>query len=384
MNERLFIQIFEIILAIISIGGIAFILAATWYDLRIIHYKKHLQIASTKMTGRRQPSITVLVYARNAVTSLEACLNSIHANQYKHFKVIVADNHSTDDTKKYLATYKRTHPNISLLTYHAKRTTDRSAILRQAYKKDTSSQLVIILDATDTIPPTLLQDCALRFVANDNLDVLRLRPLPTANVSITSSGLHFYMQSKNIVDKSFARSPFLTRGSDKSGIVMKSSIFKQASNPRKITVDYASALTYLQSLPNTHPFTIYSRSTSLHSWKRIVSLCIVVIGLAFIISIATYFFYTAATLQSNVLLTLSWTIVCLWLLAVIWSDDVYASGRKIELTSTVPFMYFIFYTQMIFVLLLMLWKILRRIPPPNLSLNKMHDTIQLELYSTRY
>lgn len=384
MNERLFIQICEITLAIISIAGIGFILVATWYDLRTIHYSRRLQTVATKMASRWQPSITVLVHTHNTTTSLEACLNSITANQYKNFKIIVADNNSKDEIKKYLATYKHTHPTTGLLTYRAKKAADRLTILHRAYKKDTSSQLVIILDATDTISPTLLQECTLRFAANSSLDALRLHPVSTTDISITSLPLHFYILSKNIIDKSFAHASLLTRNFSESGVVMKHSIFKHITNSQKSNVDYASALTYLQSLPDRRHFTIRSSSISVRSWKKIVTSSFLVIGLAFMICTVTYFFYTAATLQSNILLTLSWIIVCLWLLAVIWSDDIYTLGRKIELTFTVPFMYFIFYAQMIFVLLSTLQKIIRYIPSPNLPLSKIHRTIQLELYSTRY
>lgn len=385
MNERLFIQLCEIILGIAAFGGIAFILAATWYDLRMIRYRKHTQTFSKTMTGRREPSITVLVYAHDMITTLEACLNSISANRYKNFKIIVADNCSTDGTKKHLEQYKKTHPGISLLAYRTRTATTRSMALQQAYKKVESSQLILVLDGTDIIPHTLLREGAARFVANANLDMLRLRTLLTDGLSIASLSRYLYMLHRNIIDKSFAQFSLSTSHPNWSGVILKSSTFEHKNTTRKITTEYASTLTYSRSSLGTPPSSVdHIRLAVTHPWKKIASLFAVATSVAFIICIVTYFYYTAATLQSNTLLTLSWIIVSLWLLAVVWLDEAYELRTKIDLTLSVPFMYFIFYVQSIILFAVILKRITLLIPIPDMSLDKMRDTIHLELYSTRY
>lgn len=385
MNERLFIQLCEILLGTAVFGGIAFILAATWYDLRMIHYRKYLQTLSTTMAGRRELSVTVLVYAHNMVATLEACLDSIRASQYKNLKIIVADNNSTDDTKKYLTQYKRAHPNTPLLTYRSRTTTERSTTLRQAHKKDDSSQLVLLLDGTDTIPPTLIQEGATRFAANDSLSTLRLHQLLTNTISIASLSKYFYSLNRNIIDKSFARSLLLAPHPTESGTILKRSTFEQQNTTRKKTTDYANTLTYSRSSPATPLFYVgNTKRASTHPWRKLFSLLGVATSLAFIICIVTYFYYTATTLQSNILLTLSWITLCLWLLAIVWLDDVYGLTKKIELTLTVPFMYFVFYVQSIIAFIAALRKIVLLIPTAHLSLGDIRETIRLELYSTRY
>jgi hypothetical protein len=109
------------------------------------------------------------------------------------------------------------------------------------------------------------------------------------------------------------------------------------------------------------------------------------LGLIAYISILTYFFYTAATLRSDTLLTLSWAGVGLWLGAIVWSNEKLSSSDKTELAFAIPFMYFVFYA-LAFPLLLhyigqtakqggqLLKTYIRQLPA----------AIQLELYSTRF
>jgi hypothetical protein len=381
MNERLIVQICEIILAAISVAGIIFILGATWYDLRAVHHQTRIKALSSKITGRRQLPITVLVYARNAAATITACLDSISASTYKNFKVIVADNCSTDDTNKHLTTYKRTHTNTPLTSYRAKIIADRPTILQQAGKKDKSGQLILTLDAADIIPPTLLQDCAVRFAVSDDIDALYLRPTPNAEVSILSLSTHFYALSRNIMSKSFSHSSLLQRRSPV--MAARRSVIQQKKLSQKNRIHYESTLAYTQLLLLPSLFS----STNIiqtRSWKKLVYTLAVLFTTGTTVAIMTYFFYTAAILQSNILLTLSWTIVCLWLLASIWLDDLSTLERKVSLTLTVPFVYFILYIQLIVMFVTALKQVAARIPLPNQSLRTIQRMIQLELYSVRY
>ena len=93
----------------------------------------------------------------------------------------------------------------------------------------------------------------------------------------------------------------------------------------------------------------------------------------------SYWFWTAASLRSNLLLTLSWIGVCVWLLAIVWSDDVIRITKKIELSVSIPFMYFVFYAQTVVGFLVGLWRLIRAVPFAALT-----TAFQAELYSTRY
>ena len=89
--------------------------------------------------------------------------------------------------------------------------------------------------------------------------------------------------------------------------------------------------------------------------------------------------WTTATLKSNLLLTLSWIVLTIWLLAVAWTDSLTKLSRKIELSVTVPFMYFIFYVYALAGFFKSGWALLRRYP-----YHELIDAFKAELYSSRY
>ncbi|MDB5186569.1 MAG: hypothetical protein JWM07_41 [Candidatus Saccharibacteria bacterium] len=104
----------------------------------------------------------------------------------------------------------------------------------------------------------------------------------------------------------------------------------------------------------------------------------------FTVLLVTYFFYTAATLQSNTFLTLSWLLVSLWLIAIIWSDNKVALVGKIDLTLAIPFMYFILYVTLLLYILMTIWKAAKNFSLPSIQYRNFLAAIEREAYSTRY
>lgn len=384
MNETVFIQLCEIILAIAAMAGIFIVLKASWYDLRSARIDKQLQAVLTKTTTRHQLPILVLIYTQNDLDSLKSCLASVAASQYQNFKIIVADNSSIDGTKKYLSYRQQACPTPPLVTHHTQTTTDRHTILRAALKNDTSSEIVVLMNATDYITPNLLNETAARFTANDTLQILRLRAVPADDLSISSLLVYFRSLGKNMMLKSFARSAPLLRSNKNTVLAMRRSVFENMTMVRKMNIDYASTLTYSQSPKALSASTIQQQLPTSSQWTHLFRLIGTIAVLSIGIIIVTYFLYTAMTLQSNILLTLSWSIVCLWLLAATWSDNVFTLDKKIALTFAVPSMYFIFYAQMTYTVIESIWKLVKSIRLPNVSLSIIHEAIQLELYSTHY
>lgn len=100
--------------------------------------------------------------------------------------------------------------------------------------------------------------------------------------------------------------------------------------------------------------------------------------------LVTYYFYTAATLQSSTLLTLSWLLVSLWLVAIIWSNENTTRIGKIDLTLAIPFMYFIFYIKLLLYILTTIWKLATNPSSPSAHYHNFLAAIEREAYSTRY
>ena len=52
--------------------------------------------------AKREPSVTVLVTARNSADTIKKCIDSILSQSYKNKKVYVTDAYSTDGTWEIL------------------------------------------------------------------------------------------------------------------------------------------------------------------------------------------------------------------------------------------------------------------------------------------
>jgi glycosyltransferase involved in cell wall biosynthesis len=379
MTERLFIQICELVLLFTISGGILFICAATWYDIRSIRQRKSSQSILTQRTTRRRPQLTVLIYAHNAAATIHSCIRSIEANKYPRYSIIIANNASTDGTRKQVTAYTRQHPNTPIRMYSARGTTDRKTLLRRALNTDRSGQIVITLDANNLLSTFALQSCASRFVDDPHLAILRIRHLPAHDVSIQSLPSFFNALSLNILLKSFARypQPYWHRLIN-NGYAFKRSVLNEPSMSTFKSVDYASNITYRQSplhgLSTTHLSTPHSTLTSL----------LLLVATSLPIIMVSYFFYTAALLQSNSLLTLSWTAITFWLLAVLWLDDMLPRRTRLDLSITVPFMYFYYYVYAFGALIALFHKIISSIPTPVLPYDKIQHALLAELYSTHY
>ncbi len=68
-----------------------------------------------KHTPAEKPLVSVLIPARNEERNIAACLNSILAQDYPNFEVIVLDDQSTDTTAFVVRNFMRKHDNLRLL-----------------------------------------------------------------------------------------------------------------------------------------------------------------------------------------------------------------------------------------------------------------------------
>jgi len=61
------------------------------------------------------PAVAVLMPVRNAVATLDACLDSIQAQSFRDFELLVVDDASTDDSREMVEARSRSDPRIHLL-----------------------------------------------------------------------------------------------------------------------------------------------------------------------------------------------------------------------------------------------------------------------------
>lgn len=360
MNEKLIVLISEIILASATIGALAIILLSSWYDLRIASMKKRLQRASLDLARLHQPFVTLVVYTHNQASTVTESLDAIAKSHYAKYQLVVANHGSTDKTGQLVKQYQKSHPKFPVKLYTAKPIVNYDDVIQRAVKKSPGTNLVMILDGSSFITPNALAESVAHFSVNDRLTRLQLREQIDVDISIQTLTSHFFSLSKNLFYKALSVLHLIPRHT--SRVVM----YRQSPLPKNKTL-YASNVAFTSAKSSNSPL------RPLRQIIPILLLCILVI------SLVSYWMWTAAALKSNALLTLSWVAVSIWLLAVIWSDNIIKVTRKIELSLSVPFMYFLIYVRSIKGFFVSFWQLIRSTP-----YRRLVNAYIAESYSSRY
>lgn len=100
-----------------------------------------------------QPTVSVLLPVRNALTTLDACLDSVRSQTLTSFEVIAVDDHSTDGSRRRLTAIARHDPRFRVF-----RTTRPGLVpaLNLGLSHATSS-LIARMDADDLMHPRRLE-----------------------------------------------------------------------------------------------------------------------------------------------------------------------------------------------------------------------------------
>lgn len=361
MTEKLFVTICEVLIGMVVVTALMIILIAAWYDFRSALSRKQLQRTSDRLRKSRQPFIAIVIYTHNGVSSIVQCLDAILTSRYINYRIVVANHKSTDTTRQIVKEYQKSHSKTPLTLYNASASLTHHEVIHRAIKKVPSSDFVMTLDQPVQITQETLRHAMARFSVNDHLTHLYLRENLYNESSIQTLTPQFVGLTKNIIYKALTVIRLLPFRS-----ASRITITRQAAAPNVLRL-YTSDITYSQN------------TLSLSSPRPIARLFGLIISYALIILTAGYWMWTAATLRSNLLLTLSWIVVTIWLIAVIWSDSIIKLSKKIELTVSVPFMYFIFYVKTIGDFFIHIWRLLKTVPFRNIAQN-----FQAELYSSRY
>lgn len=341
MNQQPLIQLSEGVIFLVAGISLIVVLLAGVYDLRAIASRRYLQAIVTKLRQPCQPHVTVLVYAQNDATTVEACLRSVARSRYRNYDIVVVDNVSSDMTKQVMARYRQKYPQPTMYFYGKRKVSDRLNALRQGYRKSQRGDMILVLDASATISPTLLKECVARFMADSNLKSLRLNEHSQAIQGVTLLSVHFLQLSQNIYAKAVS---LLTRGyidTGKSSVMYRSSVFKKGHGAIKVPYYYDGNLVVSITPVLSGP------SLLMPSYRHKSVLLFASLLLTLVPFLLTYFFYVAATLQSSSLLMLSWLVLAIWLAVTVWSDEASKIVEKIQLTFCIPVVYFLFYLQLI-------------------------------------
>jgi glycosyltransferase involved in cell wall biosynthesis len=102
----------------------------------------------------RQPMVTIVVPTYNHVNYLKKALESIQAQTYHNYEIVVVDNHSTDGTEDYIKTLQ-----IQNLKYLKIENNGIIARSRNHGVANSTGEYLAFLDSDDFWEPTKLMEC---------------------------------------------------------------------------------------------------------------------------------------------------------------------------------------------------------------------------------
>ncbi len=110
--------------------------------------------------------ITVLLPVRNEATYLACCLQHLLRQDYPDYEIVIADDHSTDDTARIAQRYEKQYPDRIRYLAPDSQHEGKKAALRSAMNK-ASGTIIVCTDADSTAPPTWLRTLSRPFASQN-------------------------------------------------------------------------------------------------------------------------------------------------------------------------------------------------------------------------
>lgn len=311
--------LYSTILGSAVVIGSGVILRASWHDLRATAQRSRLAAAQRRLRGIRQLRVAVLIDVGDALLeALAACLNSVVKNRYYQLAICVVDNQQTAAIKQFLQTYRQLHPSTPVRYYAPRRPLSQTDGLRSAYRRLLKHDLVLTLDARDTISPTFIKQAVAHFSDNQQLARLQFTHHSQFAPSLTSLLMRYGEVGSEILQKATLHLPHRKLLRASTGIMYRHSYFmaNAQNSARKTRYDATLIITTHGLMP------IKSPHYPLLSWL-LSTLSTYLL---------TFVFVVAATLQNSSLLILTWLSICIWTLVALWTENATSPREKFILT----------------------------------------------------
>lgn len=161
-----------LLLTLYLLGIINLVRISTFLVASDIHEIREYRNRNTKPTPRyKEPWISVVIPAYNEELSIENTVNSVLANQYRHFEVIVVDDGSADRTSAIVRRIIKNKPQARLKLIRQKNA-GKSHALNNALINYARGSLVMCLDADSRLAPDGIQKAVNHFQKNPKLVAL--------------------------------------------------------------------------------------------------------------------------------------------------------------------------------------------------------------------
>ncbi len=122
-----------------------------------------------RQAAKRKPRVTVIVTCYNYARWLERCVDSVLAQAFTDFEVIIVNDGSTDASPLIADSIAALHPAVVRVLHQ--RNSGQPAIARNNGIKAAQGELILPLDADDWIATTMLQECVAAFESSPGIGV---------------------------------------------------------------------------------------------------------------------------------------------------------------------------------------------------------------------
>jgi hypothetical protein len=285
--------------------------------------KRHrVQLKHPARRFRPRPSITITIVASNSQATLENCLRSVLQCRYKKVEIIIADNASTDATKRVARQIINEHPKRSIRLFAKRKSVDRTSLTTEAYKKYGQGEIVLMLSPDMCLKPDALYEVAHFFNRTPEAQVARPAVAIAANYQLLGvlQLYHAYLRQR----RQKALQSF--RMTQAAPMLWRREAFLQ---PVPTRTYYAHAVTVVQQNHGLRP--IIRQRPTLRLWQ-VASIIVPPI-------VSSYFVYTAIRLHQPALLLVCLAMVTIWFSLAIWDNQRLSTTQKLKYTLGIPIMY---------------------------------------------
>lgn len=351
-----------IVVSIVFCGFITAALALTQVigalisDIQVARLLRGQRLHPTARRYRHRPLITVVIATHNDARVIEHCLHRLVKNSYRKLQIIVADNKSTDDTKKIVKTFMAQHPNKSMKLYYERRRSavTKSQVVARARERYAAGELILYLQPSDQLDATALKKAVAYFNSDKSVDSLIMAE--QLQTSATVAGLiykylHLMQQrAQKISCRPISQSARIIQRVALSTLDSQqqfyaadvSVIVKQRVSIFWLLGQQYKALLYRGRLAQARRRRLSDHTGAqqlLSHWLQL--LVDLYLGTAQLLMplLTSYFVYLALSIHNTTLLFASWAMMAIFLGLAIWDNSHLGIRQKLVYTVGIPVTY---------------------------------------------
>lgn len=125
------------------------------HDVRRLRWQKNSDKSSTLCELYHLPQLCVAIYVENTAHYLTECLDSIAANDYPNYEIMIINNASNDCTKKVIKHLKKKYPEKRITVHNKYVRVHRRQAIASALKSRIRGEVILVLDASSLVTGSL-------------------------------------------------------------------------------------------------------------------------------------------------------------------------------------------------------------------------------------